>query len=313
MKRSSLLFLFTLGISACARQNVDSDRGYPGTPLWGEVQSCTPPSGEILERDRKIARRLTTGNASLGGDPEGAVAYFGRPFLRKANPSDFKAPEPCLTLDRITLGQGAVKTGIYDHDVLSEEEIAFAQQVGPADRRIVDAVARTAFSMRPVWGGPLHEDLRTYARTVLAGFGDAAGPWGATAFQQLSVDDRLGTGAAQIAVATRQPGALAKVSGMMTDILERTPRGSMIPLRDRNRLYELSYALGMAGPTAQPYSRPLSILLGRQVSSKAPPYGIIPMPPVRMCAVAAHIQGAPAEDAARRPFCRQGQVLESRT
>ena len=100
---------------------------------------------------------------------------------------------------------------------------------------------------------------------VLAEFGSPAKKWAGQALAQLSANDQLGTRAAQIAVAGGEPRALPAVQNLMAHILTITPVGKPIPRKSCNQLYELAFALGMAGEDAQPYGAPLIQLLDRTV------------------------------------------------
>jgi hypothetical protein len=140
---------------------------------------------------------------------------------------------------------------------------------------------------------------------VLAGFGAAASPWSDLAFGLMSSADPMGTGAAQIAVGAGHPQALARTQALMLDLLDAVPDGRPVPYRARNRLYELAFALGMAGSVAVPYAGPLVTLLGREVESWAPPFGMINYRPVRMCVVGEYIGGRAAAAARDPEFCRK--------
>ena len=147
---------------------------------------------------------------------------------------------------------------------------------------------------------------------VLAGLGaQAVKPWTQRALAEMSASDQLGTGAAQIAAASGEPEALAKVERLMADLLAATPRTKAIPRETRNRLYELAYGLGMAGEQAQPYAAPVTDLLSREVESWVPPFGMIALKPARMCAVARQIGGQIAATARTKDFCRAPKVFES--
>jgi hypothetical protein len=198
-----------------------------------------------------------------------------------------------------------VRRGAFDMPFLYEAEIALAERLGPRDSRIVDAVAHSAFLEHEIPSNGLRIDLRPYARLALAEFGPAAKPWAQQAVLQLSSDDAMGTGAAQIAVGAGESSSFRRVQELMQRILDETPATAPIPRTSRNRLYELAFALGMAGKDAEPYAGPMVELLNRQVESAAPPFGLISMPPARMCPVALRLGGMAAAATLKKPFCQR--------
>jgi hypothetical protein len=97
----------------------------------------------------------------------------------------------------------------------------------------------------------------------------------------------------------------------MEQLISAIPRDKLVPRLTRNRLYELAFALGMAGEGAQPYAAPFLELLDRRVESWAPPFGMIGLPPARMCPVAQRIGGSVAEAGRTKDFCaRRPKALE---
>jgi hypothetical protein len=165
-------------------------------------------------------------------------------------------------------------------------------------------VARTAFHPYAIETEypETKQDIRSFARTTLAGFGGAAASWADMAFQAISADDALGTSAAQVAVAGGHPQALDRVQGLFTDLLAAYS-DDPIPLRVRDRLYELAYAIAMGGRAAQTHAGPIHELLGRKVESWAPPFGMLELPPRRMCRVLEYIGGEEARLAVSKPPC----------
>jgi hypothetical protein len=242
----------------------------------------------------------------------GAIKHFAHPWRqRRGAPADDKSlPCPPLALHaRVAIA--AIKAGVFRRPFLHADAISLAQQLGARDAQIVQAVARTALHDSAIPGDNFKEDLRPYARLVLAEFGSAARQWAEQAMGQVSAESQLGTGAAQVAVAGGAPDALPKVQRLMEQLISATPRDKPIPRLTRNRIYELAFALGMAGEGAQPYAAPLVELLDRKVESWAPPHGMIGSPPARMCPVAERIGGSVAEAARTKHFCvRRPKALE---
>lgn len=155
---------------------------------------------------------------------------------------------------------------------------------------LAKVVAESAFNDTPQQSGLLSDrDIRPLARATLAGLGLQAKPYAEQAFRQISMDDAMGTGAAQIAVAGRHPGALRAVERLMAEKLATLPRDRAVPWNVRNRLYEMAYALASGGEQARQHMTALRDLMSRKVQSWAPPFGMIEVPPRRMCRVAAKI------------------------
>ncbi|WP_456006612.1 hypothetical protein [Mesorhizobium sp. f-mel] len=139
-------------------------------------------------------------------------------------------------------------------------------------------------------------DIRPFARATLAGLGLHSRPYAARAYEQISIENSMGTGAAQIAVAGEHPMALHVVEKAMADKLATLPRDRVVPRDIRNRLYEMGYALAFGGPRAKQHVAPLRDLMSRKVESWAPPFGMVELPPRRMCRVLASIMDVPIPD-----------------
>lgn len=136
-------------------------------------------------------------------------------------------------------------------------------------------------------------DIRPLARATLAGLGKHALPYATQAFEQISIKDSMGTGAAQIAVAGGHPMALHAVESAMANKLATLAEGRTVPWEIRNRLYEMAYALAYGGMRAKQHVAPLRDLMSRKVESWAPPFGMVELPPRRMCHVLASIMEVP--------------------
>lgn len=279
-------------------------------PRWADDRPCRPPSAAERRQNELALEVLRIFDAGpLQPMRSAAVDHFGLTYNQNRDAfSRSKAPPPCPPTDLIPqAGEAALHDGVYAGQLLSPGALALAEQLGPAAPGIVKSVAATAFRDIPIedppWG-----DIRPYARTVLAGFGSAARPWAAMAYGQISTKDALGGTAAQVSVGGGDPRALRRVRSLMANLLAATPANRPVPLTATERLYELAYALGMAGPGAQPYADPLIALLERNVETLAPPFGVIDVPPKEMCPVARHIGGRVAEAANRSAACRNWET-----
>lgn len=175
---------------------------------------------------------------------------------------------------------------------LVEYQLEMAAKFPHRSQYIVDAVANSAFNDIPQESEVFkNEDIRPFARTVLASFGKQASKYAAVSFEKMSADDSLGTGAAQVAAATGHPGVLDRIQEMMEKILSSIPENRVVPWDVRNRLYELSYAIYFSGDDAKKYSAPIQDLMRRKVENPAPPFGMLESRPKQMCELLERIEG----------------------
>lgn len=190
--------------------------------------------------------------------------------------------------------------------------LQLARAIGPRSSLIVRAVANTAFSEHVVPDNGEIRDLRPFARLILAEFGSAAAPWQKRAEREMSLDSELGVGAAQIVGASGNPVALAQIEQLMIKRLDRHARGKIIGVMERDRLYGLAYALGMAGQKAAPYTSGLIELMNRKVSAGGVAPDRIVIEPRRMCWVADRIGGRAAKVADAKSYCGDRFTLSER-
>lgn len=106
----------------------------------------------------------------------------------------------------------------------------------------------------------------------------------------------MGTGAAQIAVAGGHPQALQEVEQLMDQLLADLPPDAPVPWDKRNRLYEMAQALVYGGQAAQEHVSPLKALMNREVESNATIFGMVALPPRRMCPLLSQILQIPSVD-----------------
>lgn len=193
----------------------------------------------------------------------------------------------------------------------SRYQVDLASHMRPPPSEVVDAVARIAFSPYPVMDDTSEEDFRPTARTVLAGFGPQASKYVTSAFEQISDESPLGTGAAQVAAAGGHPEALLRIESLMNQLLASVPAERAIPLAVRDRLYELAWAIYFSGNLAKNHTAPLVALMGRRVESLAPPFGMIVARPKRMCEVLLGIYGGEISATKSFRYCDDAYPLES--
>lgn len=193
---------------------------------------------------------------------------------------------------------------------ITEYGLTLIAKLPKPDIELVEIVAASAFNKHPQQSEMFKDlDIRPLARSVLASLGHMAKPYGDKAFELISISDALGTGAAQVAVASGHPMALSVVERLMREKLDSIPLNEAVSLSDRDRLYEMSYALYFGGADARSHLRPLFDLMKRKVQSWAPPFGMVELDPRKMCFVLAAIQGTDAEFL-EIPYCTGGTVRE---
>ena len=300
------------------REELASVQVFPAMrPIWDSGVPCLPPNpAEQQQIDRVLAVLANTpdlDHRSLRYRPllDGVVKFFGRPFAMSLQNMDEKKHTRWVCPSSVTLDQVAketVRLGYFSTPVLHEDGIRLAERLGPRAPQITEALARTAFNALRVPASPWEEDQRIHARTVLAGFGEAAGPWAGRAFVLAGNDTPLGTTAAQLSVGGGDPRALPMAAKLMTGLLAATPKDHPLSYVDGLRLDELSVALQLGGSRAEPYAAPLIDFMNREVvQPMGPPTGVgtIPWPPVMACVSAAYISGKVLAAAQRHEHCKE--------
>ena len=234
----------------------------------------------------------------------GAKKFLGSSLHRTGS----KSPSPvCPPQDIYGRAADIVTTSQGLKGRLQEYQLRMVANFPYQSEYIIDAVAKSAFNESPQESEVFkNEDIRPFARTVLAGFGKQASRYAAVAYDKMSPDDSLGTGAAQVAAAAGHPGALDRVQKMMEEILSSIPENRAIPWNTRNRFYELAYALHFAGDDAKQHSAPIRSLMRRKVQSHAPPFGMVELSPKRMCALLSSIERT--ETAIEYEFCGNTRI-----
>ncbi len=273
-------------------------------PDWDRV-ACVPAN----EQERRALQlavdaleledRSGVGTLQIGAKKLLAAGLY-RGELGKTVP--VCAPEDIyMRLSRSGLWQKELKYRLVEH------ELRLFSRLPQINEKIVQAVGRAGFHEHPQQSEFFRQkDIRPYARTVLAGFGKRAEAYSDTAFENMSAADPLGTGAAQIAVATGHPNALPRIQKLMDELLSSVPTDKALPRNSRNRFYELAYAISLAGDEAKTYSAPIKALMDRKVESWAPPFGMIALSPKRMCVLLERIEGPKAIEAYE--FCLDPKV-----
>lgn len=312
-----LTFLAGFGIGhhrTVARETVSRTLpAMPAMPIWKNPQ-CV--SANIKENEHfEIAASTLEHVAPYSPDwlAIGAERSLSEDLYR-GSPGKLRARvcTPAAIYGRVAaaFAGSALNKGRFDR-----HELRLASYFQPPPANVVDAVARVAFFPRPVIdddsGGQIDGDIRPYAMTVLAGFGHESARYAAEAFEQISSENSLGTGAAQVAAAGGQPGALSRIESLMNELLATVPDDKPIPLATRDRLYELSWAIAFSGESAKDHEAPVIRLMGRHVQSGAPPFGVVSLHPKRMCEVMSKIYGDSERVNREFSYCADDTPLES--
>lgn len=203
------------------------------------------------------------------------------------------------------IAKAAVSAGIFDAVFLDRDATALAHRIGPQDTRIVDAIIRTAFYPGVIreGGDTTGRDVRSYARLALVDFCKTIPIPASRALQQMSYETQSGRAAARVAIACGSQEALPIVSGWMQQLLDSAGR-RVIDQYKAAALFDLAHALETAEARAQPYSGPIITLFDREIQSWAPPFGMLNISPIWLCAVARRIGGAVIEKANTKDFCQ---------
>ncbi len=284
---------------------IASDYIVPDWYLRLRAQDCVQPN-TMEDEQAALALRSLELFGDAGWMSIGAKKYFS---LRRYRTIGLKSQEICAPADLYPrLTEVLITLGVFDRARLSGDEVDLVRMIGPRDPRIIEAVGRTAFSKIFIPSGDgLKKDVRIMARIVLAEFGRSAQAFGERAFNEMSADTPLGTGAAQIAVAVGYPGALDKTEQLMAYTLRRNH--DPIPREVRNRLFEPAFAIAFAGPEGRDHLDPVYALLGRRVESWAPPYGTINLEPTTMCFVLRYLGGSRADAHLAQPPCNAEKLV----
>jgi hypothetical protein len=280
-------------------------------PIWLVPDNCRVPGAQDLHEQNVAMRTIE----DLPNPPRDFMAYAALehltqpwgPVERVFKDIGMLCP-PTRLIERLDVAAKQYGTFQKAHR-LEEHDLKLARGLGPRNEHIVRAVAATAFNEHVILDRAEIKDIRPFARLILAEFGSAASPWVARARKEMSAETALGTGAAQIAATSGDPAILAEIERLMLNKLADLPRDQPIARLDRDRLYGLSYAIGMVGSKGAPFSRGVIDLLDRKVVSAAAPFGGLPVEPRRMCWVADRLGGKAAEAARAMDFCASRWAL----
>lgn len=261
------------------------------------INSCVTPNAEEAERyNLAVAVLENTGEMGKFGRISsldiGAHRFLSAGIYRNTDKTSVAICAPARIYERASEAITKYK-GFAGR--LEEYQLKLASKLPNPSSYIVEAVANSAFNDTPQESEFFKQkDIRPYARSVLAGFNGQLSAYGNQAYQQISSHDSLGTGAAQVAVASGYSDTLPRVEGLMKELLSSVPKDEVITWKTRNRLYELAYAINFAGKNSRQYTAPIKDLMSRKVQSWAPPFGMLELNPKRMCRVLENIEGKAA-------------------
>lgn len=289
-------------------------------PRWLIAEHpCRRPNAEEVAHDAAMARlaeafRAKRSNVGLGY----VIDYFGADWsidegLRHSPPLRRCPPAPDLYARLAPILEQADWLTYQRTD----DELQLVEHVA-ASPYLARRLAELAFGDAS-HTNVLGYDDRPYFRMLLAYQGVHAKPWAPRAMREMDSGSKLGTSAAFLAVAIDPDRALPRVTAAMERLIadasrrqvvidDISPPGNGFTVRDGDRLYELAFALSMAGSKAEPYSRPLITLLDRRFGTGSH-FGLILIEPTELCAVARHIGGRAAVAADGKSFCRTGTPI----
>lgn len=210
----------------------------------------------------------------------GAERFLSNPLVRRVDEGSLiVCDDPDIFLQ--------AQTSIEEHGRLLKGRLveygfALIARLPRPNADLIQKVAESAFSDTRQESGIFRRDLRPLARATLASL-EGASAYADRAFLEINIEDSMGTGAAQIAVAGSHPQALQEVEQLMDQLLADLPPDSPVPWEKRNRLYEMAQALAYGGQAAQEHVSPLRELMNREVESSATIFGMVALPPRRMC------------------------------
>ncbi len=290
------LAVIVLASGGCSATDQEVERFEMDASYALPDRTCAPMT-VVDEQRAKLALEVMTSFPRHSPIFDGAMDVFG-------HPQNLRDPLPyCVSTqmkDEVT--KRTIAASAWNRGLPGLTRLALANELGPRDPSIVQDVASAAFLNMPIEEGPFF-DIRPKARSVLASFGTAAGPWREQALSSMNSDDSLGTSAAQVAAASGDSEAIDQVAALFRETLDREPTNGAVPVAKGERLVELAYALGAAGPQARSHVPTLIRFLNRDVEYGSH-FGILELPPKGVCRVLEAIGGQDAIESARGPRCQ---------
>jgi hypothetical protein len=266
--------------------------------------SCVQPDSRERSLFDLAASAIEQGEDHPNWLEIGAQKFLARPQFRSDSPRHVAV---CMPEDVLRRVADALASRRGFEGGLVEYQLELAFRLPTRSPYIVEAIGKSAFdpNIQPsdTFG---RRDIRPFARTVLASFGEESKAFRNIAYGQMSINNSLGTGAAQVAAATGHPYALQRIEQMMEEALSAVPADKPIGRSKKNRLYELSWALAFSGAEGRKHTRPIHKMMQRNVESWAPPFGMLSLQPKSLCAILERIEGKDSTKASE--FCADEKV-----
>jgi hypothetical protein len=288
-----LVFCITVGYSCIAIGQSEKAKWELANalPPYTPSECVAPNARERSLLELAVSVIETVGEDNINSLDIGAQKYLARNQFRSEGTRRVAVCTPDDILRRLAAGFDMRKG--FGKGRLVEYQLELAARLPTRSPYIVEAVGKSAFNANIQESDTFRRrDIRPFARTVLAGFGAESRAFQALAYEQMSIKDSLGTGAAQVAAATGHPDALPRIERMMQETLAAIPADKAIPRATRDRLYELAWAINFSGDSGRRHTKPIHVMMQRKVQSWAPPFGIVELRPKRLCGVLRRIEGA---------------------
>jgi hypothetical protein len=267
-----LLFLVAASVGCSVNSNeqkLDYARAIPPAVLRS---SCVLPNKRELAMYEVAASAIELNGADQNWLAMGAERFLAAHLFRKDEKTGSEVCPPLEIFTRvseaISLNRSFGKTRIVEY------QLELAAKLPNPSEYIIDSVASVAFSNNVQLSETnVNLDIRPYARTLLAKFGLRAVKYQQIAFAQISSDSPMGTGAAQVAVASGHPKALEKIEQLMNEVLLSLSSNRFEYGAQLKRLEELSWALSFAGDGAKQHLKPVHAILRlpRNIPDGLPP------------------------------------------
>lgn len=285
----SLMFFYALGY--CTAPNdppVNPDTKYKlsnAFPSLRHVDSTVPYNDEEKKKFDLALENLVIFGNDINAQILGTLKFLSRDMVRKIDGESYWVLPPEYVYKEAT--KILIKNGSLSRGRLTEYGLNLIQKMKPPPTELIKRVELSAFNEHMQESGIFKKrDIRPYSRSVLANISRKGADYSEKAFAEMSSKDSLGTGAAQVAVATGHPAALQLVEDMMWQLLNKNPKPTAISLETTNRLYELSYALYFGGEASRKHLTPLYEFMERKVQFWAFPFHtMVNVTPKRMCRI----------------------------
>jgi len=272
MKKLFITLIKTIIIGYLINDNVSAKPKWDSDSLFlGHLDRVCVKKTPSEEHQYELAVQILESNAStLSWLDIGALKFLASGTYRK---TDGVTQPVCVSDNLYQRAALAIENRDLFSGRIEEHHLKLASKVSNPPVYIVEIVANVAFNPKVQLNNG--KDTRPLARSILASFGTKSKEYSDISFNEMSAFDPLGTGAAQIAVASRHPKALSRIQELMYEILETS---KPINKQERMRFYELAYALLADKESAKKYTAPIHDFMARDFAAWI-------LPPKDMCRV----------------------------